>query len=196
MLAAGGDGTVRVVAAGLAGTGIAMAIMPVRDGQPARPQPRAPARRADGASTSPSGRAERRIDTIVLTVDDGEPDRFAVMAGTGIDAMIMDEIDERLKAKFIGPAAYFVAAGARRWAGCPCRSGSSVDGSRHHRRKAMICLIGNCGELTGGHQADPGRRSPTTGVLDVYVASRTGRRHWSRRWCGWSTRAAAEGRPR
>jgi diacylglycerol kinase family enzyme len=42
-------------------------------------------------------------------VDDRPPEHFAVMAGVGVDAMIMDETDENQKDK-VGSAAYFVAA--------------------------------------------------------------------------------------
>src|SRR5829696_7288693 len=51
----------------------------------------------------------RAIDMIKLTVDDQPSEHFAVMAGTGTDAMIMDETNEDLK-KVIGPGAYFLAA--------------------------------------------------------------------------------------
>ena len=47
----------------------------------------------------------RTIDLIKLTVDDQEPEHFAVIAGIGVDAMIMDETDPDLKAK-VGTAAY------------------------------------------------------------------------------------------
>ena len=101
VLAAGGDGTIRVVAAGLAGTDIAMAIIPAGTGNLLARNLSVPLDVA-GALDIALGVDERRIDTVVLRVDGGEPDRFAVMAGTGLDAMIMDGVDERLK-KFIGP---------------------------------------------------------------------------------------------
>jgi len=56
------------------------------------------------------GGQTRSIDLIKLTVDDAEPEHFAVMAGIGMDAVIMEETDDSLKDK-IGAAAYFVAAG-------------------------------------------------------------------------------------
>ncbi len=49
VLAAGGDGTVRVVADGLAGSKITMAVAAVGDGQPARPQSRHPQPAGRGA---------------------------------------------------------------------------------------------------------------------------------------------------
>ena len=57
----------------------------------------------------------RVIDLIKLTVDDRRSEHFAVMAGTGMDAMIMDETNPDLK-KVIGPGAYSLPQ--RLWAGC------------------------------------------------------------------------------
>lgn len=165
VVAAGGDGTIRMVAAGMAGSDAAMAIVPAGTGNLL-------ARNLDlpldvgGALDVAVGRDERRIDTVVLTVDGGQPDRFVVMAGTGIDAMIMDEVDERLK-KFIGPGAYFIAAG-KAIGRLPVPVELTVDGQRH-RRKAIICLIGNCGELTGDLELIPGAQ-PDDGLLYLYVA--------------------------
>jgi hypothetical protein len=51
----------------------------------------------------------RTIDLIKLIVDDRPPEHFAVIAGIGVDAMIIDETDPDLKDK-IGSAACFLAA--------------------------------------------------------------------------------------
>lgn len=166
VLAAGGDGTVRLVAAGLARTDVAMGIVPVGTGNLL-------ARNLDipldvsGALDVALGQDERRIDTVVLTVDGGEHDRFAVMAGTGVDAMIMDGVDERLK-KFIGPGAYFVSA-AKAVGRLPEPVQVTIDGHRH-RRNAIITLMGNCGRLTGELELIPGVQ-PDDGLVHLYVAS-------------------------
>ena len=39
----------------------------------------------------------RLVDLVRITVDDRRPEHFAVMAGIGVDAMMMDETDEDLK---------------------------------------------------------------------------------------------------
>ena len=173
VLAAGGDGTIRAVAAVLAGTDVVMGIIPAGTGNLL-------ARNLDlpldvpGALEVAVSREERRIDTVVLTVDEGEPDRFTVMAGTGIDAIIMEEVDSRLK-KFIGPGAYFVAAG-KAIGRLPVPVEVTVDG-RRRRRRAIICLIGNCGTLTGDLRLIPDAR-PDDGRLHLYVAFPSQPVHW------------------
>lgn len=173
VLAAGGDGTIRMVAATLAGTDVAMGIVPAGTGNLLARNLEIPLD-VDGALDVALGPDERRIDTVVLTVDDGEPDRFAVMAGTGLDAMIMEGVDERLK-KFIGPGAYFLSA-AKALGRLPVPVQVTVDGKRH-RRKAIITVIGNCGELTGDLELIPGAQ-PDDGRLYVYVAFPSRPTHW------------------
>jgi diacylglycerol kinase (ATP) len=176
VVAAGGDGTVRVVGSGLAGTGIPLGLVPSGTGNLLARNLNIPLQAAKALDVAVAGHT-RAVDTIVLTVDDGEPQRFLVMAGTGIDAMIMDETDERLKAK-IGPAAYFLAAG-RALERVPVPVRIQLDDQRPHHRESMICLIGNVGQLTGGITLIP-RAQPDDGVLDVYVASPQKARHWFR----------------
>ncbi len=54
-------------------------------------------------------RAVKPIDLIRVQVDAEPPDYFAVMAGIGIDAVIMQGANPDLK-KAVGSAAYFVSA--------------------------------------------------------------------------------------
>ena len=173
VLAAGGDGTIRVVAAELAGTTIAMGIIPAGTGNLLARNLGIPLD-VQGALDVALGIDERRIDTVVLRVDGGEPDRFAVMAGTGLDAMIMDGVDERLK-KFIGPGAYFISAG-KALGRLPVPVQVTVDG-RKHKRSAIVCLIGSCGTLTGDLRLIP-EAQPDDGLLHVYVAYPTRPTHW------------------
>lgn len=106
VLSAGGDGTVRAVVAGLAGTGIPLGIVPLGTGNLLARNLGLPL--DTGAALSVAcGRHTRQIDTVILQVDGGELQRFAVMAGTGLDAATMDDTDDRLKSA-IGPAAYFL----------------------------------------------------------------------------------------
>ena len=173
VLTAGGDGTIRVVAAVLAGTDVAMAILPVGTGNLLARNLFLPLDVA-GALDVALQDAERRIDTVVLKVDGGEPDRFAVIAGTGLDAMIMDNVDDRLKT-FIGPGAYFIAA-TKAVGRLPVPVTIVVDGKRH-RRNAVVCLLASCGQLPGNLGLVPDAR-PDDGLVHVYVAFPTRPTHW------------------
>jgi diacylglycerol kinase (ATP) len=117
----------------------------------------------------------RQIDLVKITVDNRAPEHFAVMAGIGIDAMIMDETDDDLK-DTVGSAAYFVAA-AKALGRLPIRLMVQLDSNRPVRRHAMLCVIGNVGTLRGNIVLIPGA-SPDDGLLDLYIASPRRFRHW------------------
>lgn len=176
VVAAGGDGTVRVVADAMAGSGTTMAIVPAGTGNLLARNLELPLEEAGALDVAVAGRT-RAIDLVELTVDGGPGEHFAVMAGVGVDATIMDEVDPDLKAK-VGPAAYFVAAG-KALGRLPIPMEVSVDRGRRHRRRAMTCLIGNVGKLPGGVVLMPDAEADD-GRLDVYVASPLRVRHWLR----------------
>ena len=167
VIAAGGDGTVRVVADGLAGTGIPMGIVPEGTANLLSRNLDIPQGEPQAIEVALTGRT-RTIDLVKLSVDGNDGEHFAVMAGMGVDAMIMDEVDPELKDK-IGPAAY-VVAGAKALGRLPVPMKIKVDDHHVHRRKAMICVVGNVSTLSGNLVLIPGAE-PDDGLLDVYVAS-------------------------
>ena len=176
VIAAGGDGTIRIVADRLAGSGIPMAVVPVGTGNLL-------ARNLDIPLTEPEalavafGQHTRQVDLVKLTVDGLPSEHFAVIAGLGVDAMIMDETNPDLK-DAIGPGAYFVAA-AKALGRTPIHMWITLDDHRPQHRYAMICAIGNVGELAGNLTLIP-QASPDDGKLDVYVASPRRLVHWLR----------------
>ena len=176
VIAAGGDGTIRIVADRLAGSGIPMAVVPVGTGNLL-------ARNLDIPLTEPEalavafGQHTREVDLVKLTVDGAPSEHFAVIAGLGVDAMIMDETNPDLK-DAIGPGAYFVAA-AKALGRTPIHMWITLDDHRPQHRYAMICAIGNVGELAGNLTLLP-HASPDDGKLDVYVASPRRLVHWLR----------------
>lgn len=176
VVAAGGDGTIRVVADAMVGRGVTMAIVPAGTGNLLARNLDLPLDEVGAIDVAVAGKT-RAIDLIELTVDGGHREHFAVMAGVGVDAMIMDEVDADLK-KVVGPAAYFVAAG-KALGRLPMPMEVSVDGGRRHRRRAMMCLIGNVGKLPGGLVLIP-QAEVDDGHLDVYVASPHRVTHWLR----------------
>ena len=174
VVGAGGDGTIRYVADGLAHTGIPMGLVPAGTGNLLARNLDLPLEEVDAINVALGGEV-RLIDLVRITVDDRAPEHFAVMAGIGVDAMIMDETDEDLKDK-VGSAAYFVAA-AKALGRLPVRLTVQLDSNRPVRRHAMLCVIGNVGTLRGNLTLIPGA-SPDDGLLDLYIASPRRFRHW------------------
>jgi diacylglycerol kinase (ATP) len=174
VIGAGGDGTIRYVADGLANTGIPMGLVPAGTGNLLARNLDLPLEEVEAVEVALSGQV-RLIDLVRITVDDRPPEHFAVMAGIGIDAMIMDETNEDLKDK-VGSAAYFIAA-AKALGRLPVRLKVQLDNNRPVRRHAMLCVIGNVGTLRGNLSLIPGA-SPEDGLLDLYIASPHRFRHW------------------
>ncbi len=174
VIGAGGDGTIRIVADGLAGTGIPMGLIPAGTANLLARNLDVPLQEAAAVEVAVTGKP-RTIDLIKITVDDREVEHFAVIAGIGVDAMIMDEVDDDLKAK-VGSAAYFLAA-AKALGRLPVDMTVQVDDHRPKRRRAMLCAIGNVSDLQGNITLIPGAR-PDDGMLDVYIASPHRLRHW------------------
>ena len=174
VIGAGGDGTIRAVADGLAHTGIPLGLVPAGTGNLLARNLDLPLEEVDAIDVALDGQ-QRPIDLVRITVDDRPPEHFAVMAGIGVDAMIMDETNEDLKDK-VGSAAYFVAAG-KALGRLPVRMTVQLDSNRPVRRHAMVCVIGNVGRLQGNLTLIPGA-SPDDGFLDLYIASPRQLRHW------------------
>lgn len=176
VIGAGGDGTIRVVADGLAGTGIPLGLIPAGTGNLLARNLDIPLREDEAVEVA-LGTTNRSIDLVAVTVDGRPGGRFAVMGGLGVDAMIMDETNPTLK-DMIGSAAYFVAAG-KALGRLPMDMTIKLDGGRVRRRRPMLCVIGNVGELTGGITLIP-EAKPDDGLVDVYLASPRRLTHWIR----------------
>lgn len=174
VVVAGGDGTVRVVADGLANSGIPLGIVPEGTANLLALNLALPTVEQEALEVAVGG-AERTIDLVKLTIDGERVERFAVMAGAGLDAMIMDETDPDLKDK-IGSAAYFLAAG-KALGRLPIKAKIKRDGHRSHRRSSMLILVGNVGLIAPGVMLIPPAK-PDDGMFELVVAS-------PRRWRDW-----------
>ncbi len=167
VVAAGGDGTIRVVIAGLVGTGIPCALLPAGTVNLLARNINLPLRLDRAIDVAFTGR-DRAIDLIKITADDGEPDYFAVMAGLGLDAVIMEETDFDLK-KVIGPGAYAIAA-TKVLGRDPVRTMITIDDHKPVRRRSVLCVIGNVGEVPGLISLIPEAKLDD-GKLDLLIAS-------------------------
>jgi diacylglycerol kinase (ATP) len=176
VLGAGGDGTIRVICSELAATGIPFGLIPAGTGNLLARNIGIPLDEAAALSVAFDG-LEKDIDLVKITVDGRNSDHFAVMAGIGIDAMIMQGARPDLK-KAVGPAAYFVSAA--RNANHPALFATiHLDGRQALRRRAHVIVVGNVGYLTANIPLIPDARADD-GLLDVLVASPRSVRDWVR----------------
>ncbi|GAB3652618.1 diacylglycerol/lipid kinase family protein [Glycomyces tarimensis] len=172
VVAAGGDGTVRVVAERLAQDHATaeLAIVPIGTGNLF-------ARNLDVPLGDFAAALERAFDGESRAVDlgwveaevNGSPMRqaFAVTAGFGIDAHMVVETDEDLKSK-VGWLAYVESLGRALDATEAVEFELTVDGAVPERTAAHTLMIGNCGTLQGGIALLPGA-DPSDGELDLLL---------------------------
>ena len=165
VVAAGGDGTVRVVCGEMAGTGVPVGVIPAGTGNLLARNLAVPLVHDLAVETVLYGQ-DRAIDIVRIEGDELAPTRFVVMAGLGLDAAIMDGAQEALKARIGWPA--YVVAGARQLRYPAVRVDISVDGATPVRRRARTVVIGNVGSLQAGIPLLPDALIDD-GVLDVVV---------------------------
>jgi diacylglycerol kinase (ATP) len=176
VLGAGGDGTIRVICSGLAHTGIPFGLIPAGTGNLLARNIGIPLDEVAALDVAFDG-VDKAVDLVRLQVDDQPPDHFAVMAGIGIDAVIMEGADPKMK-KAVGSAAYFVSA-AQNANHPPMHATVAVDDQPPIRRRASVIVVGNVGFLLANIQLIPGARADD-GILDVLVASPRTLRDWVR----------------
>jgi YegS/Rv2252/BmrU family lipid kinase len=104
-------------------------------------------------------------------------ERFAVMAGTGFDALMIRDADRNLKGR-LGRVAY-VWSGAKHLRERPFKAKVRVDGTTWFEGKAGCVLVGNLGRVVGGIDVFE-RASPDDGLLDVGVVTAHGVTQWAR----------------
>ena len=174
IIAAGGDGTVRVVCDEVARTGVAVGILPHGTGNLLARNIGIPLNIKDALDVVFSGQ-DRAIDLATFSTDTGEDTVFLVMAGLGMDAAIMTGVDDTLKAK-VGWVAYFVS-GIKALRFAPVRVSISVDDGEFVKFRARTIVVGNVGFLQGGIPLLPDAQIDD-GLLDVIVLA-------PKRFLGW-----------
>jgi diacylglycerol kinase (ATP) len=167
----GGDGTVQRCIDVLAGSGVALAVMPAGTANLLASNLGVPIDLPAALDIALHG-ARRQLDVGVLN---GE--RFAVMAGAGFDAIMMKEADGGLKDRF-GRLAY-VWTGARAIRAKAVRMSVKVDGKSWFKGRASCLLLGNMGTVTGGLTVFPEAR-PDDGLLEIGVVTAQGAVQWAR----------------
>ncbi len=167
----GGDGTVQRCIDALAGSNVTVAILPAGTANLLATNLGVTTDLPGALDVALHG-ARRRLDVGVLN---GE--RFAVMAGAGLDALMMSDADGSLKDHF-GRFAY-VWTGARATRSRAVRMSIKVDGSSWFKGRATCLLLGNMGTLTGGLTAFAKAR-PDDGLLEIGVVTAQGPIQWAR----------------
>jgi diacylglycerol kinase (ATP) len=167
----GGDGMAQRCIDTLAGTDATMAIVPAGTANLLATNLGIP--RDDVAAAVATGLHGRRRR---LDVGSLNGERFAVMAGAGFDAGMINGADGRLKAT-LGRAAY-IWTGAKALRADPFAARIRVDGHPWFDGPASCILAGNVGALFAGVEvfADA---EPDDGLLDLAVITADGLAQWA-----------------
>lgn len=176
LLVWGGDGTVRrcidtLLAAGRAD--VTIGILPAGTGNLLATNLGIPVELRGAVEVALHG-DPRPIDVGVVN----DEQHFAVMAGTGFDALLIEEADDSgLKDRY-GRLGY-VWAGVRHRHVSPARAQITVDGQPWYTGAATTIIAGNVGTLIGGLPAFPDA-APDDGLLDLGVVEARTPMQWAR----------------
>jgi YegS/Rv2252/BmrU family lipid kinase len=159
VLISGGDGSVAEAAGVLAGTDVAIGVIPGGTGNLLALNL--------GLPTDPAAAFRAATTGSMRAIDVGRANGhvFLIVAGMGADARMVRDADRSLKKRW-GVLAYFIAAIKN--LGRPLsRFRVTVDGVTVSRR-AQTIMVGNLGKITAGLELIPGA-DPADGVLEVTV---------------------------
>src|SRR5712691_9502542 len=166
----GGDGTAMQVAAGIAGSGIALGVVPGGTGNVLAGNLRLP-RTTAGAARALLKACRRPIDLGVVERSDG-PHYFAVAAGTGFDAQLMADTGLQAKRRWkLG--AYLARAALTLTSVRSAGHRVTIDGTLHEIRAAMLLIL-NCGQLPPGFLRLRADLAPDDGWLDIVALDANG----------------------
>ena len=189
VLASGGDGTIRAVAEGLRGTGVALAIVPQGTGNLLARNLGMPLGNLEAQVQAAFAGESEAIDLGVLSIirpdESVEEHVFLVLAGMGLDAKLISATSSSMK-KRLGWLAYVDAGVRTALAIKPLTIHYSVDGSPTKTTKVFTVMIGNCGLLPGNVLLIPDAQL-NDGKLDIVAIRPLGKLSWLRIWqhIGW-----------
>jgi diacylglycerol kinase (ATP) len=164
VLVSGGDGSVMEAAGALAGTGVALAVLPGGTGNLLSLNMGLPTEAEAAMQVALTGEAR--------PMDVGRADGtvFLMTAGMGMDAAMIRDADRELKDR-LGVLAYFVAA-LRNIRRPPTPYSITIDG-RSFQRRAQTVMVANLGRITGGVTLVPDT-DPEDGQLEVAIVRARG----------------------
>jgi diacylglycerol kinase (ATP) len=171
VIAAGGDGTVRAVAEVLRGSDAALALLPSGTGNLLARNLKLTLDDLDHSIHSAFTGRDRAIDIALIKIrrDDDSVDQHAylVMAGLGIDAKMIANTDDDLKAK-AGWLAYVKAIALVFRDKNNLRFRYRLDDSHIRTVRAHTIMVGNCGSLPANILLMP-EAAVDDGVFDVLI---------------------------
>jgi diacylglycerol kinase (ATP) len=167
----GGDGLVQRCIDTMAGTGAVLAIIPAGTANLLASNLGIPKDIQAAVDIGLHG-ARRAFD-----IGSVNGERFAVMAGTGLDALMIRDADAGLKDR-IGQIAY-VWTGAKNLKNTARRARIEVDGERWFSGKATCVLVGNVGKIAGGLRVFQDARTDD-GRLELGVVTADSVWQWAR----------------
>lgn len=167
----GGDGMVQQCVDALAGSDARLAVIPAGTANLFASNLGIPDDIAEAVQVGLNG-TERTLDVGKMN---GE--RFAVMAGAGLDARMIRDADGAPKDRF-GRLAYIWAA-SKNLRNEPFKTRIEVNGDLWYKGEASCLLVGNLGALFGGLEAFENAR-PDDGELEVGVTHAESLGQWAR----------------
>jgi len=184
VLVAGGDGTVRAVSEGIAGSGVPLTIVPSGTGNLLARNLRLPLVDPDAmvSATFDGDRLAMDVGWARLTRPGGEvaEHAFVVMGGIGLDAAMIANTNPQLK-KAVGWMAYVDGAARSLPAAKPFRVMYQVARHRMHSSRVQSVLFANCGSLPAGLELIP-EASVADGELDIVIFQPKGMFGWIFVW--------------
>jgi len=173
VIAAGGDGTVRAVAEGMRGSGASLALLPSGTGNLLARNLKLTLDDLDHSIESAFTGRDRFIDIARIKIERADRSidehSYLVMAGMGIDAKMIANTDDDLKAR-AGWLAYVKAIALVFRDKNDLRFRYRLDRHRERRVRAHSIMIGNCGSLPANILLMPDA-AVDDGVFDVLVLS-------------------------
>jgi diacylglycerol kinase (ATP) len=167
----GGDGTVQRVIDTVAGAPVSLAILPAGTANLLATNLGIPKDLEEAVKIGLNG-SRRQLDVGRINRE-----RFGVMAGTGLDALMIRDADAGLKDK-VGRFAY-VWTGAKNVRKSSVKMRIEVDGRVWFKGKASCLLVGNVGDVIGGISAFADAL-PDDGRLNIGVVTASGALDWVR----------------
>jgi diacylglycerol kinase family enzyme len=167
----GGDGMVQRCVDAMAGSDAALAIIPAGTANLFASNLEIPKDIGAAVAIGLAGNRHR------FDVGKINGERFAVMAGAGLDALMIRDADGPLKER-IGRAAY-ILTGAKNIGMGRVGTRVKIEGQKWFDGKASCVLVGNVGKIMGNIAAFSDA-SPDDGLLEIGIVTANGRWQWSR----------------